>query len=312
MKIVITGALGHIGSYVLRDLAKMFPECEVMLLDNLSTQRYASLFSLPAGARYRFHEIDILDDDFHGLCEGANCILHFAAITNAAASFANKEEVEYNNLNATRLVAGYCKDANVPLLHLSSTSVYGTQADVVDENCSAGELVPQSPYAATKLKEERHLEALSRDSELQYSVLRFGTIAGVSPGMRFHTAVNKFCWQAVMGQDITVWRTALHQKRPYLALTDASRAIGFFIDQGLFDGRVYNIVTENLTVNDILTHIKQHIPSLQVDFVDTEIMNQLSYEVANQRIIDQGFTFSGSIETCIAETIDLLRGVRAT
>ena len=45
---------------------------------------------------------------------------------------------------------------------------------------------------------------------------RFGTIFGASPGMRFHTAVNKFCWQAVMGQPITVWSTAYDQKRPYL------------------------------------------------------------------------------------------------
>ena len=34
--------------------------------------------------------------------------------------------------------------------------------------------------------------------------------------MRFHTAVNKSCWQAVMGQPLTVWETAYGQKRTYL------------------------------------------------------------------------------------------------
>ena len=311
MKIVITGALGHIGSYVLRELAVQFPGCEVVLLDNLSTQRYPSLFDLPDSATYRFHETDILDNVFQRYCEDADCILHLAAITNAAASFGNAEEVEHNNFNATRLVADYCSEASVPLLHLSSTSVYGTQAAVVDENCGEDELVPQSPYAETKLKEERYLADLAQKGELQYSVLRFGTIAGVSPGMRFHTAVNKFCWQAVMGQPITVWRTALHQKRPYLALPDAARAIGFFVNNKQFDRRIYNIVSENLTVNDIIERIKQRIPTLDVDFVDTEIMNQLSYEVANRRVIDCGFNFNGNIESCIADTIQLLQGVRA-
>ena len=38
--------------------------------------------------------------------------------------------------------------------------------------------------------------------------------------MRFHTAVNKFCWQATMGQPISVWTTAYDQKRPYLDIED--------------------------------------------------------------------------------------------
>ena len=30
--------------------------------------------------------------------------------------------------------------------------------------------------------------------------------------MRFHTAINKFCWQAVLGQPLTVWTTAKNQQ----------------------------------------------------------------------------------------------------
>ena len=48
MKIVVTGALGHIGSRLIRELPTMFPEAEIVLIDNLSTQRYCSLFNLPA------------------------------------------------------------------------------------------------------------------------------------------------------------------------------------------------------------------------------------------------------------------------
>ena len=66
-------------------------------------------------------------------------------------------------------------------------------------------------------------------------------------------------------------------------------------------------MSSNLTVNDILTSIRQHISQFDIEYVDTEIMNQLSYEVLNRRILDKGFEFSGSIEKSIKETLDLLR-----
>ena len=78
------------------------------------------------------------------------------------------------------------------MIHLSSTSVYGTQKKMVDEDCPEEDLKPQSPYAATKLKEERLISKLVKEKSLKAVTFRFGTIFGVSPGMRFHTAVNKF------------------------------------------------------------------------------------------------------------------------
>ena len=110
-----------------------------------------------------------------------------------------------------------------------------------------------------------------------------------------------------MGQPITVWRTALYQKRPYLALDDAMEALKFIIRNDLFDQRVYNVLTENLTVNSILEFIKQHIRELDIEYVDTEIMNQLSYDVSNQRFRKQGFEFKGSVGQSIGETIELLK-----
>ncbi|MDI6786230.1 MAG: SDR family oxidoreductase, partial [bacterium] len=136
---------------------------------------------------------------------------------------------------------------------------------------------------------------------------RFGTIFGTSIGMRFHTAVNKFCWQAVMGQPITVWRTALNQKRPYLDLKDAVNAIRFIIQKDLFDGGVYNILTTNTTVGEIINIISSYIPDISIELVDTKIMNQLSYCVSNERFIKNGFEFKGSIERGIKETVYLLK-----
>ena len=124
--------------------------------------------------------------------------------------------------------------------------------------------------------------------------------------MRFHTAVNKFCWQAAMGLPITVWRTAFEQKRPYLALSDASNAMSFIISKDLFDGRVFNVLTFNATVQQIVNTVKDFVPKIEVEFVDSKIMNQLSYEVSSKRFLSEGFQYSGSLRNGIGETIDLL------
>ena len=306
MKIVVTGALGHIGSRVIREFAKTYPDSEIVLIDNLLTQRYSSLFDLPSTAKYRFVEGDVLELDLVTCIKSATVVLHLAAITDATSSFGNREQVEYVNYNATVKVADACLRAGTPLIHLSSTSVYGTQNEVVDEDCSEEELKPQSPYAETKLKEEEYLQKLGGEG-LAFVTCRFGTIYGTSIGMRFHTAVNKFCWQAVMNQPITVWQTALHQKRPYLGLDDAVAAFIFIIDHEIFDRRVYNVLTVNATVNDLIQIISSHIPNISIEYVDTAIMNQLSYEVANNRFKGQGFEIKGKIENGIATTIQLLK-----
>ena len=191
------------------------------------------------------------------------------------------------------------------MIMASSTSVYGTQEGQVDEDCSPEELKPQSPYAETKLKEEALTRQKSEEG-LKAVIFRYGTIFGVSPGMRFHTAVNKFCWQAVMGIPITVWTTALDQKRPYLDLDDCVRAIAFSIENNLFDGQVYNVVTKNATVRDVVDEIRKHIPNLQVSFVEHQIMNQLSYEVSDRKIRALGYATQRDLSQGVSETIKLL------
>ena len=299
--------MGHIGSRVVRELAEIFPGTEIIMIDSLLTQRYASLFHLPADGDYRFHEADVLTADLKPIFDGADVVLHLAAITDAAGSFQNRDQVETVNYNATVKVAEACKELGCPMIHLSSTSVYGTQKKVVEEDCSSEDLKPQSPYAETKLKEENYLRSLGSNEQFRFVIFRFGTICGTSPGMRFHTAINKFCWQAVMDQPLTVWTTAKNQKRPYLALSDAVGAITHFMKNKLYDRETYNVLTENLTVNSIIETIGQFIPQIQIKYVDSEIMNQLSYEVSNRKIFQTGFESSGSIRENIIETINLFQ-----
>lgn len=306
MKIVVTGALGHIGSALIRQLPLDFPDAAIVMVDNMLTQRYASLFDLPVVGRYQFVESDVRKIDLRGLFESADVVVHLAALTDAAGTFDRAAELEANNLDATAKVAAACRETGARLIHLSSTSVYGTQNALVSEDCTLDELKPQSPYAETKLKEENLVQSLSKRDGLRAIMFRFGTIFGASVGMRYHTAVNKFCWQAVMKQPLAIWKTAFDQKRPYLDLVDAMRAIAFVIRQDLFDGRVYNALTVNATVREIVDCIREFIPDLQLSFVNSPIMNQLSYEVSCARFLDQGFAFRGDLRRGIGETVALL------
>jgi nucleoside-diphosphate-sugar epimerase len=305
MRILITGALGHIGSKLIHNIEPGEFE-EVRLIDNMLTQRYASLFNLPNGVKFKFYEEDILKVDFGVLLNGIDCVIHLAAITDAAGSFNRRDEIEKVNYDGTKRVAEACIKTHTNLLFPSTTSVYGSQSEQVDETCPIEKLQPQSPYAEYKLKSEQMLQEMGKNEGLQFVTCRFGTIFGTSIGMRFHTAVNKFCWQAVMGEPLTVWKTAMDQKRPYLGVSDAMRAIKFIIEQNLFDGEIYNIVSSNHTVREIVDSIKQSIPDVEVELVESEIMNQLSYEVMIGKFSALNFNFIDNIFEHIEQTNKLL------
>jgi UDP-glucose 4-epimerase len=309
MKLLITGPLGHIGSKFIHHLRPGEYD-QVILLDNLSTQRYCSLFNLPRGVPFQFVEADVCTADLESLLQGTDVVVHLAAITDAANSFGNAHQVEKVNYEGTERVARACAVNGCRMVFLSTTSVYGTQEKLVDENCSADELNPQSPYAASKLHAERMLHDLGESDRLKFIACRFGTIFGTSIGMRFHTAINKFCWQACVGQPITVWRTALHQMRPYLDLSDAIRAIDFIIKTDRFDNQVHNVLTANATVGEIVKTIQTHVPDTRIEYVDARVMNQLSYEVSCEKFKALGFEFKGSVAQGVQETIDLIQGVR--
>lgn len=306
MNLLITGGLGHIGSSLIRDL-ELTQNSNIFVCDSFLTQRYSSLFAISKDRNVRFFEMKSQEINPKFLAKhDISSVVHLAAITDAAGSFDRKEELFKNNLGGTQQLIDSCGEMNIPLIFPSTTSVYGSNEDLVTEDSITN---PQSPYAECKLKEEESLLSASKQG-LKFVILRFGTIYGVSQGMRFHTAVNKFCFQAVLGQPITVWKTALNQKRPYLALSDANRAIRYTLDLDLFDGQKYNVLTANHSVSEIISEIEQILNNdLRIDLVETRIMNQLSYEVSNEKFRNLGFTFKGSLRSDLTETVDLLRGV---
>ena len=142
-------------------------------------------------------------------------------------------------------------------VNLIWNQLYGLNNGFLDEGFK--NLKPESPYAEIKLKEEILLNKNKNNNKLKYITLRFGTISGISKGMRFHTAVNKFCLASVLHNPIPIWNNAINQYRPYLSLRDAKKVIIFILKKNLFNNNTYNAFTANLTVKNILGIIKKYI-----------------------------------------------------
>ena len=201
----------------------------------------------------------------------------------------------------------FCKKKKAKLIHISSTSIYGKQAEIVDENCEEKYLKPQSPYADIKLIEEKMLK--KENKSLKYNTFRFGTISGVSKGIRFHTAVNKFCFNVSVNESINVYKTALNQYRPYLSLRDAFKVFKFSIENDFFKNDIYNALSGNFTVNQIIKKIKKYKKNIKIKFVSSKIMNQLSYHVSQKKLNNEGLLLNSDIEKDIKETIKLLKNI---
>ena len=305
MKLLITGACGHIGSYLIEQVHKIKKIKEVILIDNFNAQRYNSLFNLNKKLKFSFFNIDLSINRLDNF-KKVNYVIHCASHTNAQGSFSIKKEMFRNNKACMKNIVNYCKKNNSKLIHLSSTSVYGKQAKIVNEN-DDHLLKPQSPYAEIKLIEENLLK--KNKNKLKYVTFRFGTISGVSKGMRFHTAINKFCLNASLNEKIYVYKTAFNQFRPYLSLKDAFKVFKFCVEKDLFDNQIYNALSGNFTVKQIVNMIQIFKKKISIKFVKSAIMNQLSYHVENKKLKKKGLKLNSKIKLDIKETLNLFKNL---
>ena len=300
MKILITGGLGHIGSFIVKNFIKYKKIKKILVVDNISNQRFSVLLSMQS-PKIKFFYGDTTDTNLYKKIPKVNIVLHLASITNAEKSFEIKKEIYRNNFGSFKNIVKYCKKNNSKLIHISSTSVYGPQNNIVDEKLQ--KLFPQSPYAMIKLKEENLLKT---QKKIRYISLRFGTISGYSEGMRFHTAVNKFCFNSVMGIKIPIWGKALELFRPYLSLNDAQKTLKFIIENNFFPSDVFNILSENKTVKEIINIIKSNNYKPKLNFVNSRILNQDSYKISKNKIQKFGLKLNSKISRDIKITLKKL------
>ena len=150
---------------------------------------------------------------------------------------------------------------------------------------------------------------LRKQNKVKYTTFRFGTIAGVSKGIRFHTAVNKFCFSAATNEPISVYKTALDQYRPYLSIKDAFKVFKFCIEKDFFKNDIYNALSGNFTVRQILSKIKKYKKRIKIKYVKSEIMNQLSYHVSDDKLKSRGLILKENLDKDIKNTLEILKNI---
>ena len=131
MNILVTGAMGHIGSKLINKLSSLNKIKKIIIIDNFSSERYISFINLKNRKKIIFFDEDLIHFDLGRIKNKIDCIVHLASTTNAEKSFSNKKGVLDNNIECTNKILTLGKK-NTKIIFASSTSVYGSQYKIIN------------------------------------------------------------------------------------------------------------------------------------------------------------------------------------
>ncbi len=303
-KILVTGGAGYIGSVLVRQL--LDKGYSVRVLDKLIYTDDGLKGLENYGEKFEFMRGDVLDvNTLSNAVKGVGAVVHFAEIVGDPATALDAELTVANNIVAAGALAQVCKYYQVNrFVYASSCSVYGSaDRDWVDEN---SELRPVSLYARAKLESEKAVLALA-DENFQPTILRFATVFGLSPRMRFDLVANVMAADGVTQGRIRV--SGGSQWRPLVHVSDVSRAVELCLEKNLGQvGRqVFNVGSDegNCTILGLAEKIKSALEKsgkkVYLD-VATENRDARSYRVSFRKIRDKlGFRPSRSVAGAAAE-----------
>jgi len=308
MKVLITGGAGYIGSTLCLHL--MANKYMVQAFDNL-LQGPRALLALWSHENFEFFRGDIRDEEtMRGALEGVDAIVHLAAIVGDPAGKRAPEITRAVNLDATKMLIDLAKDANIERFVFASTcSNYGKSlvADsFVDEDTA---LNPISLYAETKVEIEKLLLDTEKTGEMVATPLRFATVYGVSPRMRFDLTVNQFPMEMFINKHLVVFGEQFW--RPYIHVRDAAIAIQQILDApaDLVKNNVFNVGNsqENYRKKDIVNLSQKYLKDAVIERIVKE-EDPRDYRVSFNKIKEViGFETSETVEQGIVSIIKLLR-----
>ncbi|MCY4024298.1 MAG: SDR family oxidoreductase [Anaerolineaceae bacterium] len=173
---VVTGGAGFIGSHISERLLR--DGHSVRVVDNYLTGSPENLAHLRDNSRLSVHELDIADvEALVGVFEGADFVLHQAALPSVPRSVASPEQTWQHCATGTLNVLEAARVAGVRrLVNASSSSVYGDSP--VDSKHEDLPMRPLSPYAAAKMAGEALCQAWGRSYGLETVSLRYFNVYG--------------------------------------------------------------------------------------------------------------------------------------
>jgi len=277
--VLVLGGAGYLGSVLVRRLLRR--GFAVRVLDAL-------LFGSRSLAEFRGNgSFELIEGDLRDAAtveqsmRGCGAVVHLAAIVGDRACQEHQSLALEVNLGSTAMLADLSRRCGISrFIFASSCSVYGASDELLSESSV---MSPLSIYAQTKEQSERLL--LARFGEaFAPTILRLGTLFGLSPRMRFDLVVNLFVSQAASRQPITICNG--QQWRPFLHVQDAARAFTACLEVApqAVAGQVFNVGGRSLNcrIRDLAMIVADRIPGTR--FCRVENGDRRDYQVSFEKI----------------------------
>lgn len=256
--ILVTGGAGYIGSVLVRRLLQ--EGARVRVLDRFLFGGQGLEGLATDGALTVLHR-DLRDPRAHAeALEGVETVIHLAAIVGDKACAQDEERAVQTNWTATVAFARSAAARGIRRFVFASTcSVYGEGRD--ETLTEESPVRPLSLYAETRWHAEQGLLELASEGTLQPVLLRFGTVYGLSPRMRFDLVVNLLARDAVLKREVSIFGG--DQWRPFVHVVDIARALSLAATEPPPEGSpIVNVGDnlENYQLKDLKDAIEANVP----------------------------------------------------
>lgn len=308
MKVLVTGGAGYIGSVLVRLLLNK--GYKVRAFDSLKFGGDA-LYDIMLNPNFEFLKGDVRNEaDVDKALEGIDAIAHLAAIVGDPACKKYSEEAKETNWDGAVNLFNKAEAAGVKRFVFASTcSNYGKMPDPDSFVVETSELNPVSLYAELKVKFEKYLLEDKKDSQMCSTALRFSTVYGFSPRIRFDLTVNEFTRNAAVHGEQEIWGQQFW--RPYCHVEDLARSVILVLEspEEKVKANVFNVgsTEENYNKGMIIREICKIVPDVNVIYVESS-EDPRDYRVNFDKIKNElGFTITKTVPDGVQEIYTLLK-----
>lgn len=286
-KILITGGLGFIGSYIADELIN---ENEVIIIDNKSTGKVENLQNINH-ENLTLIEKDLNDADLDELLTDVDYVFHLAAMASVPLSIENPSECVKNNMDATIKLINACKNNNVKkIIFSSSSSVYGDNTNIpLKENEYP---LPKSPYAASKASGELFLKTYYEAYGLNYIILRYFNVFGPKQdkNSQYAAVIPNFI-TALLEEEQPIIYGDGEQTRDFIYIKDVVNAnikaaesdyngiINVASGKKTTINELYRIISETLGKDIEVKYLPERKGDIKHSLADVSNMKKIDYEV---------------------------------